>query len=140
MLFFCKKVSPTHPHLIFNRTGVSKVSEHKHLSLILESDLSIDKHLDSKMIKAKKNVRILKHLSRHSIKCIKLSFVLALIIVTSFITCYQYKTSHPLVSRSTALWKMLRKFNIKQLWLLQGHGMVPIVQRFMKNLGIVTQS
>ena len=40
------------------------MSEHKHLGLILESDLSIDKHLNKKMIKAKKNVGILKHLSK----------------------------------------------------------------------------
>ena len=61
VLFSCKKVSPTHPDLMFNRTIVSKVSEHKHFGLILESDLSIDKHLNKKMIKAKKNVGILKH-------------------------------------------------------------------------------
>ena len=63
VLFSCKKVSPTHPDLKFNRTIVSKVSEHKHLGLILESDLSIGKHLNKKMTKAKKNVGILKHLS-----------------------------------------------------------------------------
>ena len=64
VLFSCKKVSPIHPELKFNRTIVSKVSEHKHLGLILESNLSIDKHLNKKMIKAKKNVGILKHLSK----------------------------------------------------------------------------
>ena len=63
VLFSCKKVRPTHPDLMFNITIVSKVSEHKHLGLILESDLSIDKHLNNKMIKATKNVGILKHLS-----------------------------------------------------------------------------
>ena len=62
VLFSCKKVS--HPDLMFNRTIVSKLSEHKHLGLIFESDLSIDKHLNKKMIKAKKNVGILKHLSK----------------------------------------------------------------------------
>ena len=34
---------------MFNITIVSKVSEHKHLGLILESDLSIDKHLNKKI-------------------------------------------------------------------------------------------
>ena len=64
VLFSCKKVSPTHPDLMFNRPIVSKVCEHKHLGLILESDLSIDKHLNKRMIKAKKNVGILKLLSK----------------------------------------------------------------------------
>ena len=41
------------------------MSEHKHFGLVLESDLSIDKHLNKKMIKAKKNVGILKHLSKY---------------------------------------------------------------------------
>ena len=58
VLFSCKKVRPTHPDLMFNR-----VSKHKHLGLILESDLSIDKHLNKKMIKAKRNVGLLKYLS-----------------------------------------------------------------------------
>ena len=35
----------------------------KHLGLILDSRLSFDKHLNEKIIKAKKNVGILKHLS-----------------------------------------------------------------------------
>ena len=49
---------------MFNRTIVSEVNGHKHLGLVLESDLSIDKHLNEKMIKAKKNVEILKHPSK----------------------------------------------------------------------------
>ena len=49
---------------MFNRTIISDVSEHKHLGLILESDLSIDKYLNKKMINAKKNVGIIKHLSK----------------------------------------------------------------------------
>ena len=54
VLFSCKKLSQTHPHFIVNRTVVFKVSEHKHLGLILGSDLSIDKHFNKKSIK--KNV------------------------------------------------------------------------------------
>ena len=44
MLFSCNKVIPTNPHLFFNRTAVSKVSEHKHYV----SDLTIGKHLNKK--------------------------------------------------------------------------------------------
>ena len=64
VLFSCKKVSPNHPQLIFNGTVVEKVNEQKHLGLILDSRLSFKKHLDEKIIKAKKNVGIIKHLSK----------------------------------------------------------------------------
>ena len=62
VLFSCKKSSPNHPQLIFNGTAVTKVNEQKHLALIIDSSLSFEKHLNEKIIKAKKNVGILKHL------------------------------------------------------------------------------
>ena len=58
VLFSCKKVSPNHPQLIFN--DVVKVNEQKHLGLILQSGLSFEKHLNEKIIKAKKNIGLLK--------------------------------------------------------------------------------
>ena len=63
MLFSCKKNSPNHPRLIFNGSVVVKVNEQKHLGLILESGLFFEKHLSVK-IKAKRNIGILKHLSK----------------------------------------------------------------------------
>ena len=64
VLFSCKKVSPDHPDLMFNGTPVTRVDEHTHLGLTLKSNLSFDKHLNEKMIKAKKNIGILKLLSK----------------------------------------------------------------------------
>ena len=64
VIFSCKKLTQNHPQLFFNGTVVSKVKEQKHLGLILESDLSFEKHLNEKMIKAKRNIGILKHLSQ----------------------------------------------------------------------------
>ena len=64
MLFSCKKVSPDHPDLMFNGIPVTRVNEHKHLGLTLQSKLSIEKHQNEKMIIAKKNIGILKHLSK----------------------------------------------------------------------------
>ena len=64
VIFSCKKSSPNHPQLIFNGTVVAKVNEQKHLGLILDSNLSFKKHLNEKIIKAKKIVGILKHLSK----------------------------------------------------------------------------
>ena len=51
--FSCKKIKPNHPLLVFNGSAVTQVNEQKHLGLILESDLSFEKHLNEKMIKAK---------------------------------------------------------------------------------------
>ena len=63
VLFSCKKSSPDHPQLVFNGTIVAKVNSHKHLGRILDSRLSFEKHLNEKIIKAKKNVGVLKYLS-----------------------------------------------------------------------------
>ena len=64
VLFYCKKVSPNHPQLIFNGTAVAKVNEQKHLGLTLQPGLSFGKHLNETIIKAKKNIGLLKHLSK----------------------------------------------------------------------------
>ena len=64
VLFSCKKSSPVHPELVFNGTPVTKVDEHKHLGLILQSKLSFGRHLNEKMTKAKRIIGILKHLSK----------------------------------------------------------------------------
>ena len=101
VIFSCKKMKPNHPLLLFNGSAVTKVNEQKHLGLILESDLSFEKHLNEKMIKAKKNIGFLKHLSKflplRFIKYTKLLFALILIIVISFTTYHQYQINHPLI-------------------------------------------
>ena len=71
VLFSCKKSSPNHPQLIFNGIAVAEINDQK---LILDSRLSLKKHLNEKIIEAKKNVGILKHLA----KFLKLLFVLIL--------------------------------------------------------------
>ena len=55
VLFSCKKSSLSHPQLIFNGIAVAKVNDQKHLDLILDSRLSFEKHINEKIIKAKKN-------------------------------------------------------------------------------------
>ena len=62
--FSCKKREINHPDLIFNGSLVERVREHKHLGIILEPNLSFEKHLHEKMSKAKKNIGIIKHLNR----------------------------------------------------------------------------
>ena len=43
--FSCKNMKPNHPLLVFNGYAVTQGNEQKHLGLILESDLSFEKHL-----------------------------------------------------------------------------------------------
>ena len=64
VLFSCKNNVPNHPQIFFNGTAVALVKEHKHLGLLLESNLSFVQHLSEKIKKAKKAVGIIKHLSR----------------------------------------------------------------------------
>ena len=61
--FSCKKSSPNHPQIMFNGTIVAKMNDQKHLGLSLDSSLSFKKHINEKIIKAKKNLGLIKHLS-----------------------------------------------------------------------------
>ena len=63
VLFSCKISNPSHPQIMFNGTAASKMNEHKHFGLLLDSSLSFKKHLNEKIIKTKKNLGIIKHLS-----------------------------------------------------------------------------
>ena len=64
ILFTCKKKDIDHPELTFNGAYVARVKEHKHLGLILEPNLSFERHLYEKMVKAKQNIGIIKHLNK----------------------------------------------------------------------------
>ena len=64
MLFSCKNNAHNHPQICFNGTVVAKVEEQKHLGLTLKAKLSFGKHPSGKIIKAKTNIGIIKHLSR----------------------------------------------------------------------------
>ena len=64
IIFSCKKRNPCHPQIFFNGSAVAKVEDHKHLGLVLDTSLSFGKHLHEKVIKAKKNLGVIKHLSR----------------------------------------------------------------------------
>ena len=65
ILFSCKKVRSNHPQLLVNGNAVAKVKDQKHLGLILDQKLSFEKHLNEKITKAKKNVGVIKHLSKY---------------------------------------------------------------------------
>ena len=64
ILFSYKKKERNPPELTFNGAPVARMKQHKHLGLIPEPNLSFVKHLYKKMVKAKKNIGIIKHLNR----------------------------------------------------------------------------
>ena len=65
LLFSCKNRPPVHPPLFFNGNVVTKVDEHKHLGLVLDSKLSFKSHVNEKIIKTKKTIGMIKHLSKY---------------------------------------------------------------------------
>ena len=62
ILFSHKSNKPVHP-IYFNDIEVKKVSDHKHLGLILDSKLSFAKHISEKISTARKGIGIIKHLA-----------------------------------------------------------------------------
>ena len=64
VLFSCKQKQVHHPPLSFNGSPVKRVTEQKHLGLIVQPNLSFEKHINEKLKKAKKNIGIIKHLNR----------------------------------------------------------------------------
>ena len=64
LLFSCQKNSPNHPSLFFNESVVPKVKEQTHLGLILDSNLSFERHVNEKTINTKKGIGIIKYLSK----------------------------------------------------------------------------
>ena len=63
ILFSQKRRSPDHPPIYFNNFEVKKVSDHKHLGLILDSKLSFVKHINEKISSARKGIGVIKHLA-----------------------------------------------------------------------------
>ena len=64
LLFSCKKNSSDHPLLFFNGTIVPKVNEQKDFGFFLDSNLSFERQINEKIIKAKKGIGIIKYLSK----------------------------------------------------------------------------
>ena len=63
ILFSQKRRSPVHPPLYFNNFEVKRVSDHKHLGLVLDSKLSFVKHINETVASARKGIGIIKHLA-----------------------------------------------------------------------------
>ena len=65
LTFSRKKIEIDHPLILFNDIPVKKVTEHKHLGIILDSKLSFSAHIKSAISKARKGIGFLKYLSKY---------------------------------------------------------------------------
>ena len=65
LTFSRKKTEIDHPAIFFNNIPVKKVSEHKHLGIILDSKLSFSAHIKSAISKTRKGIGLLKYLSKY---------------------------------------------------------------------------
>ena len=65
LIFSGKKSKADHPEILFNNTSVMKVDEHKHLGIILDSNLSFSAHIKSAISKSRKGIGLLKYLSKY---------------------------------------------------------------------------
>ena len=79
MIISRKRIPRTHPDITFMNQTLQNDSEHKHLGLILRSDLRWSSHISEIRNKSMKMVNILKHLqmrlSRRSLEILYLSFI-----------------------------------------------------------------
>ena len=62
ILFSHKRKPVVHPPLYFNGVEVKRVSEHKHLGLVLDPLLNFAAHFKEKISKARKGIGLIKHL------------------------------------------------------------------------------
>ena len=60
ILFSQKRSSPVHPPIFFNGVEVKRVTEHKHLGLILDPKLNFVAHINEKSAKARKGIGMIK--------------------------------------------------------------------------------
>ena len=62
LTFSRKTIETDHPMILFNEIPVKKVSEHKHLGIILDCKLSFSAHVKSAISKTRKDIGLLKSL------------------------------------------------------------------------------
>ena len=65
VIFSCKREKSIHPILKLGDEIISKKSEHKHLGLILDTKLKFKSHIREAIVKARRGIGLLKHLSKY---------------------------------------------------------------------------
>ena len=65
MIFSTKRIKPDHPPLNLGDDVISQTLEHKHLGMVLDSKLDFKSHLREAIVKARRGIGMMKHLSRY---------------------------------------------------------------------------
>ena len=65
MVFSKKKIEIHHPVILFNNIPVTKVEEHKHFGVVLDSKLSFSAHIKVAISKTRKGIGLLRYLSKY---------------------------------------------------------------------------
>ena len=65
MIFSTKRIKPDHPSLKFGDDAISQTLERKHFGMVLDSKLDLKNHLRDAIVKARRGIGMMKHLSRH---------------------------------------------------------------------------
>ena len=65
VIFSCKREKSIHPILKLGDEIISTKSEHKHLGLILDTKLNFKSHTREAIVKARRGIGLLKHLSKY---------------------------------------------------------------------------
>ena len=63
--FSVKRQCPSHPSLRLKNEEVTSKTEHKHLGMILDSKLSFKSHVNEAILKAKRGIGLISHLSQY---------------------------------------------------------------------------
>ena len=65
VIFSSKRVKPFHPPLSMANTEISRVNEHKHLGIILDSQLNFQSHIRAAILKARRGIGLIRYLSQY---------------------------------------------------------------------------
>ena len=65
VIFSAKRIKPDHPPLKLGDDTISQTLEHKHLGMVLDLNLDFKSHLRAAIVKARRGIRTMKHLSRY---------------------------------------------------------------------------
>ena len=65
VIFSQKKDAVIHPTVLFNGSEVAVKTEHKHLSMTLDSKLNVHNHIREAIIKARRGIGIIRFLSKY---------------------------------------------------------------------------
>ena len=68
VVFSCKREKSIHPILKLGDETISTNSEHKHLGVILDSKLNFKSHVREAILKARRGIGLLKHLSKYVLR------------------------------------------------------------------------